>query len=246
MERPSPVNHVFIDFENVHEFDLGIIGAGSVNLTLLVGAKQTKLGVALVEKLLEHARSVQMVRLSSSGKNALDFALAYYVGRAAAADPGGSFHIISRDTGFDPLIEHLKSRHIRAFRHGDVSALAAPGLSPDQPSHPVAAPARAKPKAPPKPRAAPKPKAPAKSGEAAKPVAGVSKAEDRMGAVLELINKVPANRPKKHAKLVSYLVAHLGKASNETEVRSLIEELQAGGYLAVDEKGAITYGVVPM
>jgi len=57
---------------------------------------------------------VQLVRLTATGKNALDFTLAYYVGRAVAADPTGFFHIVSKDTGYDPLIEHLRSKHIRA------------------------------------------------------------------------------------------------------------------------------------
>lgn len=118
-----PVNHVFVDFENVHEVDLAIIGTKAVSFTLLLGARQTKLDAALVEKLLEHAASVHLVRLASSGKNALDFALAYYMGRAVMADPTGYFHIVSKDTGFDPLVEHLRSRHINAHRHDDFSTL---------------------------------------------------------------------------------------------------------------------------
>jgi hypothetical protein len=118
-----PMNHVFVDFENVHEVDPAVIGARSVSLTLLLGARQTKLDAALVEKLMEHATSVQLVRLTTSGENALDFTLAYYVGRAAMADPTGWFHIVSKDTGFDPLIEHLRSRHIHARRHDDFTSL---------------------------------------------------------------------------------------------------------------------------
>ena len=118
-----PMNHVFVDFENVHEVDPVVIGARSVSLTLLLGARQTRLDVALVEKLMEHAATVQLVRLTISGTNALDFALAYYMGRAVMADPTGWFHIVSKDTGFDPLIEHLRSRHIHAQRHDDFTAL---------------------------------------------------------------------------------------------------------------------------
>jgi len=120
--KPS-VNYVFVDYENVHNVDLSLIGKKTVHLTLLLGARQTKLDAALVEKLMEHASSVQLVRLNSSGKNALDFALAYYVGRAVQADPNAYFHIISKDTGFDPLIEHLMSRQIRARRHADYTTL---------------------------------------------------------------------------------------------------------------------------
>jgi hypothetical protein len=117
------MNHVFVDFENVHRVDHSVFGTKSVSFTLLLGARQTKLDVALVEKLMEHATSVQLVRLTSSGKNALDFALAYYVGRAVMADPSGCFHIVSKDTGFEPLVEHLRSRHIDAHRHNDFTSL---------------------------------------------------------------------------------------------------------------------------
>src|ERR1041385_8472567 len=124
---PPPVNHIFVDFENVHEIDLAVIGSKAVSFTLLLGPKQTRLEIALVEKLLQHAATVQLVRLTSSGKNALDFTLAYYVGRAVAGDPSGYFHIVSKDGGYDPLIEHLRSKHIRAQRHTDFSTLTSVG-----------------------------------------------------------------------------------------------------------------------
>src|SRR5690349_3862760 len=126
---PLRVNHVFVDFENVHEVALDIIGSKAVTFTLLLGSRQTKLDVAIVEQLLEHAASVQLVRLTSAGRNALDFTLAYYVGRAVAADPGGSFHVISKDAGYDGLIEHLRSKHIHARRHDDFASFKAPGPS---------------------------------------------------------------------------------------------------------------------
>ena len=66
---------------------------------------------------------MQLVRLLSGGRNALDFTLVSYVGRAVAADPAGHFHIISKDTGYDPLIEHLQSRNIHAQRHNDFTTL---------------------------------------------------------------------------------------------------------------------------
>jgi hypothetical protein len=122
-DHTRPMNHVFVDFENVHEVDLSVIGARSVSFTLLLGARQTKLDAVLVEKLMQHAASVQLIRLTSSGKNALDFALSYYVGRAVVADPTAYFNIVSKDTGFEPLIEHLRSRNIHARRHNDFTTL---------------------------------------------------------------------------------------------------------------------------
>lgn len=130
------MNHVFVDFENVHEVDPALIGAKSVSLTLLLGARQTKLDAGLVEKLMENAATVQLVRLTTSGRNALDFTLAYYLGRAVITDPTGHFHIVSKDTGFDPLVEHLRSRHIHADRHDNFIPLTSPAPAKSPPAPP--------------------------------------------------------------------------------------------------------------
>jgi PIN domain len=46
------------------------------------------------------------------GFNALDFYIAYYLGVLAAANPTGVVHVISKDKGFDPLLQHLKARRV--------------------------------------------------------------------------------------------------------------------------------------
>jgi hypothetical protein len=122
-ELPPPVNHVFVDCENVHHVDPEVIGQKAVNFTFLYGPKIAKFDVAVVQKLIEHAASVQLVRLTLSGRNALDLTLAYYLGRCVLADPTAYFHIVSKDKDFDPLIEHLRSQHINARRHDDFTTL---------------------------------------------------------------------------------------------------------------------------
>lgn len=117
----AEVIHVFVDFENICEVDTSIFDNQRVHFTLLVGANQPKLEVGLVEQLVRHAPSVQFVRLTSRGKNALDFTLAYYVGRAVASMPLASFHIISKDKGFDPLVEHLSANMVKIRRHDNFS-----------------------------------------------------------------------------------------------------------------------------
>lgn len=128
------INHVLVDFENVCTIDLEIFRGHPIALTLLLGARQTKLDAALVEQLLAHASAVEMVRLTSNGKNALDFALAHHLGRAVAASPQAHYHIVSKDTGFDPLVEFLTSRKVKVRRHSDFEALKQI-LNP--PTHPV-------------------------------------------------------------------------------------------------------------
>ena len=220
-DLPSSVNHVFVDFENVHEIDHAIIGSKAVSFTLLLGSRQTKLDVSLVEKLLEHATSVQLVRLTAGGNNALDFTLAYYIGRAVASDPTGYFHIVSKDTGYDPLIEHLRSKHIRAHRHDSFATLTFAGA--------------AKLPTPASPAAVPRVKS------QGKPKAQPAILDEQAAQVLEHLRKPSATRPRNEKKLLSFLIAYLGHKITETEALTLIQNLRQAGHLAIGEKGAVTY-----
>jgi hypothetical protein len=63
------------------------------------------------------------IKISGNGKNSLDFHIAYYIGQLSLKDPEGCFHIISKDTGFDPLIEHLRAKKIRIYREKDLAEI---------------------------------------------------------------------------------------------------------------------------
>lgn len=236
-----PVNQVFVDFENVQKIDLSVIGARAVFFTLLVDAKQTRFDADLVEKLLRHAASVQLVRLTGSGPHALDFALAYYVGRAAVTDPTAYFHIISRNQGLDSLVDHLRSRQIRARRHNDFSTLTFSGKPPASPS---------KPAAPLPPPAPPKPPAPKKEPVAVvEPESGPESEMDLdaqlLDEALKYLRTRKKDRPKRIKSLASDLRAHLGRETSEEDVAHVIAELAEKNHLELSEKGAVTYRLDP-
>ena len=66
------------------------------NLTfhLFLGPQNRKLDV--VERLLDNAQAVKLIRSPVARKNALDFVLAYHLGQAVRTDPKGYFHISLR------------------------------------------------------------------------------------------------------------------------------------------------------
>ena len=64
---------------------------------------------------------VEYIQVDGNGTNALDFHIAYYIGRLATEYPDAYFHIISKDTGFDPLIKHLKGHKIFCQRSAAVT-----------------------------------------------------------------------------------------------------------------------------
>jgi len=230
MESLPPVNHVFIDFENVHEVDLSLVGEKLVDLTILLGPKQTKLDVDLVEKILQHANSVQLIHLTEPGRNAVDFALAYYVGRSAALDPSGYIHIISGDTGYDPLIAHLRRNHVKAHRHPDFESLKN-RLNP--PSGTTAGvPATPTPKAKPQPPSNTPPLKPA-----------APSLDERATHALEHLHGHPKNRPAREATLLSHMRTLFGNKITEGETATVVKTLRLAGHIAINEKGAVTYRV---
>lgn len=105
---------------------------GPFKIKVFLGANQTRIPVTLATALQHLGASAEYVLLDSSGSNALDFHIAYYVGILSAQEPAAFFHIISKDTGFDPLIKHLKVKGVFAQRSTSVSSI--PYFKPPLPS----------------------------------------------------------------------------------------------------------------
>jgi len=123
MESKLPTNYVLIDYENVQPKNLEILGNHPFEVFVFVGANQVKVPFDLAVAMQELGDSAKYIKISGNGPNALDFHIAYYIGELATLDPEGYFHIISKDTGFDPLIKHLKARNIRVLREKDLAEI---------------------------------------------------------------------------------------------------------------------------
>lgn len=119
-----PTRYVFIDFENVQPGTLERLDSKLYAVFVLVGANQAKMPTNLVTAMQRFVRGYRCVQISGNGPNALDFHIAYYLGRIAAVEPDASFYIVSRDTGFDPLIRHLRDERIDVRRIPSVNEIA--------------------------------------------------------------------------------------------------------------------------
>lgn len=109
-------NYVLIDYENVQVKSLALLKGEQFRVRVFLGPNNTKLPVELVLAMQELGGRGEYIVLETPGANALDFHIAYHLGVLATADPSGFFHIISKDTGFDSLIKHLKTRKIFSTR----------------------------------------------------------------------------------------------------------------------------------
>ena len=122
-------NYVLIDYENVQPKSLSRLSGHPFTVKVFLGAHQKHVPVELAKTLQSLGANADYVLMSGSGRNALDFHVAFYLGELVATDPGGSFNLISKDKGFEPLIKHLKARGIAAQRFADVGEVPLPAAS---------------------------------------------------------------------------------------------------------------------
>ncbi|MGB2816184.1 MAG: PIN domain-containing protein [Burkholderiaceae bacterium] len=124
-------NYVLIDFESVQPADVTELDQDHFNLIVFVGSNQPKVPIDLAAAMQKMGDRAKYVKISGSGKNALDFHITFYIGTLAAQDPHAFFHIISHDKGFDPLIQHLKTLKIYSARSssiGDIPLIKSSGM----------------------------------------------------------------------------------------------------------------------
>jgi hypothetical protein len=118
-------NWVLIDYENVQPEAVAELDKEHFRVLVFVGAGQTKVSIPFAEALQRMGPRAEYLRVTGHGRNALDFHIAYYLGQLAIEEPDAQFHIVSKDAGFDPLIEHMKAKGVLACRSSDVTDIAA-------------------------------------------------------------------------------------------------------------------------
>jgi septum formation topological specificity factor MinE len=109
-------NYVLIDYESVQPNQLELLNRDGFVAYVFVGKAQTRLSFETVAAIQDLGERAKYIKISGAGPNALDFHIAFYIGQIGATDPDAVFHIISKDKGFDPLIEHLRERKVFSVR----------------------------------------------------------------------------------------------------------------------------------
>jgi len=99
---------LFIDLENVQRVDLGRVPFDA-RVIVFYGIAQTRLYEKWAVQAEPLGERIRWIKISGQGPNALDFYIAFYLGQELASDPNSECAILSRDTGFDPLIRHLRA-----------------------------------------------------------------------------------------------------------------------------------------
>ena len=208
-------NYVLIDYENVHVQSLALLTEDHFHVIIFLGKTNTKLDKSLVIQVQQRGEKARYVELETSGKNALDFHIAYYLGQLSSSDPSGFFHVISKDTGFDPLLQHLKSKKILAVRSESIETM----------------PHFEQPKTKPAKTTKPKIKVAPESESAEK--TDINKYFTEYLSVL--IKRHPAN-PKTLKGLLNHMKSNIDREMTEETFQKLLQAFINKKYISVDEK----------
>jgi hypothetical protein len=107
IEKTTTSTILFIDYENVTQVRLSSLQRPNLKIFIFVGCAQVKIPFELVREAHQLGAAVEWIGVEETGPNALDFHIAFYLGQVSLQSPTSSYVILSRDRGFDPLIQHL-------------------------------------------------------------------------------------------------------------------------------------------
>ncbi|WP_283119434.1 PIN domain-containing protein [Neisseria elongata] len=224
------MKHLLIDFENVQPQNLDNLPTDGIHIWLFLGAVHKSLPVSLVKSLLRFGERAHLVQLQKTGKNALDFYLSYYLGQITATDPEAQIGILSRDGGYDVLVEHIlenqqakgivRLANIDEVQHQKITAAPPPALLENN----------TQPETDPKPQQSLAP---------------------YFQAALAALRRPDAFRPSRLHNLQKNLRKHIlrdlftDKTEEESVIttNAVINKLKAQNFISIDEQEAVSYHI---
>jgi hypothetical protein len=99
---------LLIDYENIQKLDLSDVPDDTL-IRIFVGQSQKNIPIELVKQAQRFGHRLEWIKIEGQGKNALDFHIAFYLGKLHKEHKVASFTIVSKDTGFDPLIRYINN-----------------------------------------------------------------------------------------------------------------------------------------
>lgn len=115
--------YILIDYENVQVKSLSLLQDKPIQVRVFLGPSNTKLSTDLVLAMKDLGERADYILLDAGGHNALDFHIAYYLGKLSAVDMSANFYVISKDKGFDSLIAYINKNGVSCTRAVSIADL---------------------------------------------------------------------------------------------------------------------------
>ncbi|MFO7651420.1 MAG: PIN domain-containing protein [bacterium] len=201
---------LLVDFENVPRIDLTRLDE-SYRVIIFVGMSQKSVPLELVTATQKLGGRVEWQKVSGEGRNALDFFIAWHLGRVFEHQPRPECVVLSMDKGFDPLLKHLNAGGMLCRRVNSIQELG--HVTPHKAEPPKLAPFKV----------APSPDDPA------------------LRRVMEVLGRsAKRSRPRKRKTLAQAISAMFQKKLAREDIDRIIDSLLAKR-LIVEAHGIFTY-----
>lgn len=255
----KPLTYLLVDFENLQPTaaDIERVRADDLRLWIFHGPHQNRFAADMVVAWQPLGDRVQFVQSSRSGKNALDFHIAFHLGvlheRHRAEGSPARFVVVTGDGGFDAIFSHMhtlsaavgKAKSIpEALTMAESLSLAEPSRPSVTASHPVrvSAPVTDSTDAPSKPRPSrglikaaphlePKKTLPKKAAAALKPPPA-----EFVYKVIAQLRAHPKNRPGDRKALERHIISMLGNGVTAHTSQAVASELEQRKIVTYDGK----------
>ncbi|CAN7258080.1 PIN domain-containing protein [Variovorax sp. LjRoot130] len=116
---------ILVDYENVQKFDISRLD-DSYRGVIFVGANQHPPRAAKDKATAHRFCRVDFHPIEGSGRNALDFHIAFHLGRTFETAKDTVCIVLSKDKGYDPLLLHLNKNGMDCRRVSSLDELLAP------------------------------------------------------------------------------------------------------------------------
>lgn len=114
---------LLIDYENMRGMRLPALPA-EYQVLIFVGRSQHTIPFDLTNDAQQFGKRLKWIKIAGDGPNNLDFHLTYYLGTLSAEHKTAEFLILSKDKGFDQVLEHAVGLGVRCRRIESLSKIA--------------------------------------------------------------------------------------------------------------------------
>lgn len=112
--------YILIDYENIQPVSLDDLQLENYKIINFVGKKQERVFMDFACAMQGMGNRAEYIKLADTGKNALDFHISCYLGKISIQSPNAKIFVLSKDKGYDPIIEHLRQTEIDVRRITDL------------------------------------------------------------------------------------------------------------------------------
>ncbi len=115
--------YLLVDYENVQNINLEKLPQKDFLIYIFIGESQNKIPFKLVQDAQKFGDKINWIKIDGNGTNALDFHIAYYLGKFNFESSNDEYIILSKDKGFDPLIRFIKKQNGKCRRINSINEI---------------------------------------------------------------------------------------------------------------------------